>query len=157
MSISEAEKIKSPVLAFIAGMIFSAGITWGAISSIHAEQFKMYDSAKTEELKKKHELETKNLEQRNELQAKEIEVLSLRRQLEVASGRVTEDKTSKLQALIKQIDAEIVDKKKVLSREAGFTADDAKSDGYIRAEKEIDALLSRRDQAQKQMIEVNAQ
>ena len=52
MNISEAEKIKNPVLAFIAGMIFSSAITWGAVSSIQAEQFRIYEMAKTEELKK---------------------------------------------------------------------------------------------------------
>jgi hypothetical protein len=167
MNISEAEKIKNPILAFIAGMIFSSGITWGAISIIHAEQFKIYESAKVEELKKSHDLEKKCLEQKNELQAKENElqakeneVLSLRKKLEVASGKVTEHKTTRLRALIEQIDAEISWKKSTLRRsQSGPSAgaDQLKSDAYLRTEKELDSLLSRRDQAQKQMIEVNAQ
>lgn len=157
MNISEAEKIKNPVLAFIAGMIFSSGITWAVISNIHAEQFRIYELAKTEELKKSHDLEKKCLEQKNELQAKENEVLSLRKELEVASGKVTKDKTTRLQALIKQIDNQIRYKKEVLSREASSTVGAPQSDDYRRTEKEIDSLLSRRDQAQKQMIEVNAQ
>ena len=157
MSISEAEKIKNPVLAFIAGMIFSAGITWGTISSIHGEQFRMYELAKAEALKKNYDLEKNYLEQKNELQTKENEVLSLRKELEVASGKAAEDKTTKLQALIKQIDSEVAYKKKVLAMQSGLTADASKSEGYIRAEKEIDALLARRDQAQVQIIEVNAQ
>src|SRR5690242_16693240 len=119
MNISEGEKIKNPILAFIAGMIFSSGITWGAITSIHAEQFRIYELAKTEELKKSHDLEKKCLEQKNQLQAKENEVLSLRKELEVASGKVTEDKTTRLQALIKQIDAEIKHKNNVLALQSG--------------------------------------
>jgi hypothetical protein len=159
MIISEAEKIKNPVLAFIAGMIFSSVITWQAMSSIHAEQLRIYELAKTEELKKSHDLEKKYLEQKNELQAKETEVLLLRKELEVASGKVTKDKTTRLQALIEQIDNEIAQKKYQLASQSRtrVNANQPKSDAYLRTEKEIDSLLSRRDQAQKQMIEVNAQ
>jgi hypothetical protein len=157
MSISEAEKIKSPILAFIAGGIFFAGVTWGAISSIYDGQFRMYELSKAELLKKNYELEKKYADQKKELQTKESEVLSLSKELEVSSGRVAKDKTARLQTLIKQIDSEIAYKNKVLAMQSGISTDTPKSDFYIRTEKEIDALLERRNQAQKHLIEVNTQ
>lgn len=159
MSFSEVLKIKDPNLRLMAAMALSAFFTWSAVSWIHAEKFLIYELAKTEELKKSHDLEKKYLEQKYELQAKENELLSLRKELEVASGKVTEDKTTRLQALIEQIDNEIAWKKHELALQSGTSvgADQPKSDDYLRTEKEIDSLLSRRDQAQKQMIEVNAQ
>lgn len=159
MNILEVEKIKNPVFAFIAGIILAFPIAWGVISYIHAEEIRIYELAKTEELKKNHDLEKKYLEQKNEVQAKKNEVLSLRKELEVASGKVTVDKTTRLQALIEQIDNQIAWKKLALTSQSrsSIEADQPKSDAYLRTEKEIDSLLSRRDQAQKQMIEVNAQ
>ena len=158
MSISEVEKIKDPQLRLIAAMIFSSFVTVGVMSYIHTKEIRIYELAKTEELKKSHDLEKKYLEQKNELQAKKNEVLSLRKELEVASGKVTVDKTTRLQALIEQIDNQIAWKKHALTSQSGSSieADQPKSDDYLRTEKEIDSLLSRRDQAQKQMIEVNS-
>lgn len=164
MIIWAVEKIKNPVVALIVGIFISFGGAWKIISNMHAEQFRIYELA----LKNSHDLEKKCLEQKNELQAKENEVLSLRKELEVASGKVTKDKTIRLQVLIEQINDQITHKEKVLASQAdirvrGFQtgpsleADKTKSDDYLRTEKEIDSLLSRRDQAQKQMIEVNAQ
>ncbi|SFU79103.1 hypothetical protein [Nitrosospira multiformis] len=156
MNISEAEKIKNPVLAFIGGVFFAFPIAWTVITYNHAEEIRIYESAKAEESKKSHDLEKKYLEQKNELQVKKDELLSLRKELEGASGKVTEDKTTRLQALIEQIDEQIAWKKHALTVQSNLKADQPKSDDYLRTEKEIDSLLSRRDQAQKQMIEVNA-
>ena len=78
MNISEAEKIKNPVLAFIGGVFFAFPIAWTVITYNHAEEIRIYESAKAEESKKSHDLEKKYLEQKNDLQVKKDVLLSLR-------------------------------------------------------------------------------
>ena len=157
MSIPDVERTRSAALIFFYGVAAGVSLVWVVLFSMYGEKLRLCELA-----------EKKCLEQKNELQAKENEALSLRKELEVSSGKVTKGKITRLQALIEQIDNQIALKKEALAREAGpsvlsfqagpsLKADQPESGSYLRTEKELDSLLSQRDQAQKQMIELNAQ
>jgi hypothetical protein len=158
-----AEKLKSPVLACIGGLIMGIMLGWGALHAIHQERFIGLETSKQNLEQRLSEAETTNT-------MKDAEIARLREQLGLVSPA---NSKKEIETLIRQLDMEIAQKKRELARvrsvqsEPIFWAkghptssqklDRQKSDQESRIEKELDSLAVQRDGARRRLIELTAQ
>jgi uncharacterized small protein (DUF1192 family) len=155
-SITALEKLKNPVVALLGGIVAGASLTWTAVTNLHEERVKIFETAKAE-LEHQVAIRDKALEQKDA----ELKALSSKLAALPNSALMSAHSATELRKLIAQLDAEIEKKKAELRRHGGISAvrfedgwkESPKSDSYLQIEQEIQTLNEQRNLARKRLID----
>lgn len=154
-SIAAFDKVKSPVIALLGGIVIGGSIIWTIMDRVDGKELGIYET-------KQKDLSEQLADRNKVIASQDAQLKALNSKLSVvqngSSSRAQLEES--LQNLIAQLDAEIKKKKLELAMNSeivAITENDRsaphKSDTYLRLEQELAALNEQRDLARKKQID----